>query len=172
MRHDLAKELDLPHRLTLSDEAMIELMRSQPDDQDALGALRNVPRRAASDYGARILTAIERGKAAELVRVEHRRPSDETAEDRMRIDALWSAISLQCLARGISPMLVLSRASLSGWYLDRREGQERPLFENGGWRAKVIGEWFERFVEGKDRLEIVFREGKPAPGSDSVEPTA
>ena len=64
MRHDLAKELDLPHRLTLSDEAMIELMRSQPGDQDALGALRNVPRRAALDYGVRILTAIERGEGS------------------------------------------------------------------------------------------------------------
>ena len=69
-------------------------------------------------------------------------------------------------------MLVLSRASLSGWYLDRREGQERPLFENGGWRAMVIGEWFERFVAGTDRLEIVFREGKPAPGSDLEGPAA
>ena len=163
MRHELAKGLDLPHKLTLSDEAMVELMRAQPDDQEALAALRNVPRRAASEYGVKILEAVKLGKAAELVKVDHRRPSDETAEDRMRIDALWSAISLQCLARGISPTLVLSRAKLSGWYLDRREGNERELFEQDGWRQTVIGEWFERFVRGEDRLEIVFHDGKPSP---------
>lgn len=164
MRHELARELDLPHRITLSDEAMIELMRAQPGDKDALATCRNVPRRAASEHGERILAAIERGKAAEPMHVDHRRPSDETAEDRMRIDALWSALSLQSLARGISPTLVLSRAGLAKWYLDRRDGAGGTLFKDEGWRHQVIGEWFGRFVEGEARLEVVFRDGKPAPG--------
>jgi len=165
MRHDLAKELDLPHRIALSDEALNELMKVQPADMDAMAQCRNVPRRVINEHGERILAAVKRGCASDPLPMEHRRPSEETAEDRMRIDALWSVLSLHCLARGISPMLVLSRADLARWYLDRRDGNERRLFKEKTWRDEVVGKWFEHFLCGQQHLDVEFKDGRPIPGT-------
>ena len=100
MRHEIAKEQDLPHRIALSDEALSELMKAQPENKEALAQCRNVPKRVVGEHGDRILAAVKQGTENDPIRMGHRRPSEETAEDRMRIDALWSVLSLHCLARG------------------------------------------------------------------------
>ncbi|MCH2161845.1 MAG: ribonuclease D [Phycisphaerales bacterium] len=164
MRHGLAEELDLPHRVALPDEALTELMKSQPLDAEALEQCRNISRRVTGEHGERIIEAVKRGKEAEPIRMVHRRPSDETAHDRMRIDALWSALSMHALAQGIAPPLVMSRAELARWYLDRRDGRERPIFEEGSWRSDAIGDWFAGFLAGEDDLKVRWHDGGPAPG--------
>ena len=165
MRHEIAKEQDLPHRIALSDEALSELMKAQPENKEALSQCRNVPKRVVSEYGDRILAAVKQGVEKDPIRMDHRRPSEETAEDKMRIDALWSVLGLHCLARGISPMIVLSRAELARWYLDRRDGEDRSLFKETSWREEVVGKWFRDFLEGKQNLDIEFKDGRPVPGS-------
>lgn len=165
MRHELAKELDLPHRIALSDEALSELMKAQPTDSNSLGECRNVPRRVINEHGERILAAVKEGLDKEPIALEHRRPSEETAKDRMRIDALWSVVSLHCLSQSISPMLVLSRADLARWYLDRRESKTQPLFKDGSWREEVVGKWFDSFLNGEEHLDVEFKDGRPIPGT-------
>lgn len=163
MRHELAKELNLPHRVTMPDEALTELMKAQPTDQESLSNCRNISRRVLQNHSHEIFEAVARGKAAEPINMTHRRPSEETAEDRMRIDALWSGLSLYALARGISPALVLSRSALSQWYLNRRDGKSEELFQSDGWRQEAIGAWFHDFIEGKASLEVGFEDGRPVP---------
>jgi ribonuclease D len=165
MRHELAKELDLPHRIALSDEALSELMKAQPTDSNSLGECRNVPRRVINEHGERILAAVKEGLDKDPIALEHRRPSEETAKDRMRIDALWSVLSLHCLSQSISPMLVLSRADLARWYLDRSESKTQPLFKEGSWREEVVGKWFDSFLNGEEHLDVEFKDGRPVPGS-------
>lgn len=166
MRHGLAKQLDLPHRITLPDEALTELMKVQPIDHEELGECRNVSRRTISDHAAIIIEAVKRGKEAEPFKMSHRRPSDETALDRMRVDAVWSAISMHALSQGISPALVISRAELSRWYLDRKDGDESSLFDAGSWRSDAVGLWLERFLDGRDTLDVAWGDDGPMPGSE------
>ena len=62
-------------------------------------------------------------------------------------------------------MIVLSRAELARWYLDRRDGEDRPLFKETSWREEVVGKWFRDFLEGKQNLDVEFKDGRPVPGS-------
>ena len=109
----------------------------------------------------RILAAVKRGVDGPLQPLENLRSRDENAQERMRIDAIWSALSLRCLADGIAPNLLTSRASLARWYLDGCDGQSpEPLFSANSWRWDAAGEWLEAFLNGKANLDLRWGEGR------------
>ena len=79
----------------------------------------------------------------------------------MRIDAIWSVLTLRCLADGISPALMSSRGELSRWYLAQEAGDDPgPLFPADSWRQDVVGGWLDDFLAGEGRLALGWREGR------------
>lgn len=167
LRHEIAQELDLPHRVAIGDEALSELARAAPQDVEGVQACRHVGRRLSSEQGARIAAAIREALAGPMRPLESTRNRDETAEDRMRIDAIWSALSLRCLADHIAPSILTSRADLASWYLDRSAGRRSgPLFDPDSWRHDAAGRWLEDFLAGHERLELSWREGRLSRSDD------
>lgn len=161
LRHELARELDLPHRVAMSDEGLLELARSQPTDVGGVSNCRNVSKRTATESGERIVACIKAALEGPSRTLTGNKSRDETAEDRMRIDALWSALSLRCLADGIAPTIMTSRSELGRWHLDRVDGRtDQPLFEPGSWRAEAAGQWLESFLAGEGSLELGWSDGR------------
>ena len=161
LRHELAREQDLPHSVTMSDESVAEIARLQPQDSEGLQRCRHLGRRNTSEFADRILAAVKRGVDGPLQPLENLRSRDENAQERMRIDAIWSALSLRCLADGIAPNLLTSRASLARWYLDGCDGKSpEPLFSANSWRWDAAGEWLEAFLNGKANLDLRWGEGR------------
>ncbi len=160
LRHEIAREMDLPHRVAISDDALNDLARSAPTDPDGVIACRNVSRRTGVEHGARIAAAVQAALDGPPRPLSGGKTREETAQDRMRIDALWSILSLRCLADRIAPSLMTSRADLGGWYLDRVAGRTRdPMFPEGSWRAEAAGAWLEAFLRGDTRLELRWQDG-------------
>ncbi|MDE0888361.1 MAG: ribonuclease D [Phycisphaerales bacterium] len=161
LRHELAREQDLPHRVTMSDESVAEIARIQPQDAEGLQRCRHLGRRNTSEFAERIIAAVKQGIDGPLQSLEHLRSRDENAEERMRIDAIWSALSLRCLADGIAPNLLTSRASLARWYLDGCDGKSpEPLFTPDTWRWNAAGSWLEAFLDGKASLDLRWDDGR------------
>ncbi len=161
LRHEMAREQDLPHRVTMSDESVAEIARVQPQDAEGLQRCRHLGRRNTSEFADRIMAAVKRGVDGPAQPVEQLRTRDENAEERMRIDALWSALSLRCLADGIAPNLLTSRASLARWYIDGcDEKSPAPLFLPDSWRWEAAGAWLESFLDGKATLDLRWEEGR------------
>lgn len=160
LRHEIARELDLPHRVAMSDESLNDLARSLPQDAAAVASCRNVGRRLASEQGDRIAATIKDALDGPMRPLTGAKAREETAEDRMRIDALWSALSLRCLADHIAPTIMTSRSELARWYLDRQAGSTTdPLFDPASWRHDAAGAWLEAFLAGDASLELGWQDG-------------
>lgn len=161
LRHEIAEKLDLPHRVVLSDESLVDLVRNLPETDGDLERCRHLSRRTRNDHGEEILACIAKARQAPAQPLEKRVIRDESAEDRMRIDAIWSVLSLRCLADGISPSLMSSRSELSRWYLAREAGDDPgALFSHDSWRYDVAGQWLDAFLAGEDGLDIGWSEGR------------
>ena len=161
LRHEIARELDLPHRVAISDEALSEMARSLPTDEAELAKCRNIGRRNVAEQGPKILAAIQAALEGPARPLPGGKSKDETALDRMRIDALWSVLSLRCLADRIAPSLLTSRSDLAAWYLDREARRtDAPMFVEGTWRHEATGLWLESFLKGGADLRLTWSDGR------------
>jgi ribonuclease D len=159
LRYELAAELDVPLRDVVGDDALVELAKRQPRDTDELVACRQLSRRGANAHGERLLAAIARGLEDAPEPLPLQRSLPESADDRQRIDALWSALSLHCLAQGIAPGLVTTRTELARWYLLRDRGSPEALFAPGSWREAAAGAWLGDFLAGRRPLAVGWQAG-------------
>jgi hypothetical protein len=79
----------------------------------------------------------------------------------MRVDAIWSAMSLRALADHIAPTILTSRSDLAAWYMDRQAGATTdPLFPTDSWRHDAAGAWLEAFLKGEARLDLGWKDGR------------
>jgi ribonuclease D len=161
LRHTIAGELNKPPRAVLPDGAMLEIARRKPESVADLADVRGMPRPIVQSHGERILSTVQLAKS---LPVEHDRiwtPPEESSEDRMRIDALWSVVTMRCIAMGVAPGIILTRAELSRWYLGRKGGAAGPLFPADDWRRDALGDWIERFVAGEGTLSLRWSDSGP-----------
>lgn len=154
LRHAIASEVNKPPRAVLPDGPMLEIARRKPETVADLAEIRGMPRPIVQAHGERIIATVQAAKSLPL---EHDRiwsPPEESSEDRMRIDALWSVVTMRCIAMGVAPGIMLTRAELSRWYLAQRSGSAARLFPEGDWRSGALGDWIERFIAGEGSLNL------------------
>lgn len=160
LRYSIAQVKNLPPRTVLPDSPMLEVARRKVTSIEEMLAIRGFPRQTATDHGDEILRTIE--MARELP-IEHDRiwaSVEEGAEDRTRIDALWSIITMRSISMGIATALILTRGQLSRWYLSRNVSAE-PLFAANTWRHEAIGHWLDGFLDGRETLRLGWKDGGP-----------
>ena len=175
LRYELARRHDLPARVVLPDSAVIELSKRKPTDRSVIGNVSGIPRRIAGEHASDIIDAIASVKGA----VPESEPANPLADDmrvRAESDQLWNALQARCASVGLAANLVATRGVFSRWYLSvaeaRRRGEilgtadgEHALFAATDWRHSAIGQWFDGFVRGEERLELVWSpSGTVAPG--------
>jgi ribonuclease D len=175
LRHELARANDLPTRTVLPDAAVVELAKRKPADRATLGNLSGIPRRIMQMHSDAILDAVARAKNATP---EPDNTSFALDDPRVRAecDALWTAVQVRANSIGLAPNLVATRSSFTRWFgsmVDARkagralspcEGSD-PLFAADDWRMHALGNWLHAFLQGKERLELVWGEqGVVAPG--------
>ena len=154
LRNEIARELDRPHKVVMSDETVFEIVRRSPRSKDDLMDVPQLPRRLRIDFGDRILalTSIAPDLPPHPGLVGGK--SEETASQRMQIDALWSVFSTRCLAMGIAPGMIMSRSKLGGWYRGRLNDPDLPVFDADDWRSEAAGDWLREFVAGRAGVDI------------------
>ena len=85
-------------------------------------------------------------------------------------------MQVRCTSVGLAGNLVVTRSTFTRWfvaYADARRrgtplattGGDAPLFEPGDWRVAALGDWFDGFLGGRERLELEWGpSGATAPG--------
>ena len=157
-RDRIALAEDRPHRVVLSDSALLELVRRRPDNQADLAAIRGLPRPTAERWHQDLIDLLARADELPLSKPRPGSASSESASDQVEVDALWMVICTRLLAMGIAPGVVLSRATLSSWWMDRKSVPDQPLFEPGDWRNQALGDWLADFLSGQQRLSVTWGE--------------
>jgi ribonuclease D len=161
LRDTIARTEDLPHRVVMPDETLAEMVKQRPSTVQQLSALRGFPKRFAQKYGDEIAQAIDEGGKLPPEKLPHGKLTEETGEDRARIDALLAIASARCIAMGLAPGMVLTRGDLSRWWMSRETSAPIPLFDAGDWRIEAFGQWLETFLKGDAIVSISWRDGRP-----------
>ncbi|MSR18150.1 MAG: hypothetical protein EXS00_03110 [Phycisphaerales bacterium] len=161
LRHALARESDAPPRTVIPDVPLLEVARAKPTTNAELAGIRGMPRPVAEQFGARIVATIQAARNLPLDHDNLWSPAAESGEDRMRIDALWSLVTMRCIAQGLAAPIVLTRAQLATWYLDRRKDHSLMLFPESDWRHNAVGRWLGEFVGGGLELAVRWSEQGP-----------
>jgi ribonuclease D len=136
-RTDRARELDLPIRNILSDEAVRDIAIRTPTYLGALAEIKGVPRSVVGRFGHELIDLVDAVEtpAEPFVRRGRRHPLDDLVKDTTQhVREYVRAVSEE---RGIDPIMVCTRTDVERWV--RKGGKtSAPFLE--GWRGTFIGD--------------------------------
>lgn len=148
-RDTIAQLENMPHRSTIPDGALLEMVRSRPDNRADITALRGMPRPIVSRHGDLLIRTIAEhpSEVVEWFSVRKRREDDPAL--RAAIDAMLAESHRIAEANQVAPQLVLTRADLERFVrrtLSAVSAGEPapPLFAEGDWRREAFGDAIER----------------------------
>ena len=164
LRDNVARARDVPPRTFLRDDVLVRLARASVTKVAGLGSIKGLPRPVRERYGNEIIEATLQGIDRDAESPKQARMPEESFADRMRIDSLWSLVSIYCLSRSIDPSLVTKRRNIALFYFaslnGRSEGDAR-LRSNltSGWRRELIGDLLQDLLDGKVTVELQWVDG-------------
>lgn len=156
LREQMAFEHDLPARVMMKDEVLLDLATRGPENDAGLLAIKNMPREEVVSYGDQMIAAIKRGKAVP----PDQRPSlpgpvDDSLEVKRLAEMMFAASQVICLGQSVSPSLVTSQAeilSLARLVAKNQDDKKHPLLH--GWAHACLGEPLVKFIRGNTTLEL------------------
>ena len=157
-RDEAARQANVPPRSLIADEIIMALMKKKPDNLEAMSTMPGMPKHVARHHGQCLLEAIESDFMPELPPPKPRL-ADETVQQRVMIDSLWSIVSSIALASGLAPPLLATRAPFAQWCLDHENQSPLPLPELPGWRGDFLRERLGEFMAGERTLQFSWQDG-------------
>ena len=160
LRDELARRDNLPPRTLIPDGSLSDLARRRIESTDAMGDIRGLPRPTVQRHGAAILSSLKDEGPTDHLPDLPVKLREETAEDRVKIDSIWTALSCWCLSQQIAPSLVSTRSELAEWILSDacRDGADRLW--SRGWKKEFAGEFLERFLSGELAVTMEWKEDR------------
>ncbi|AHE97323.1 ribonuclease D [Thioalkalivibrio paradoxus] len=147
-RENEARNLDRPRRWVLSDDALLTIARTRPQDLQALHAQRGLPKNVDEQRARQLLEAVQKGCAAPKETwpaISRRQPLSEAEE--VVADVCMALLRELAHRQRISPQAIASRKDVVA--LIRRE-DGAALAQ--GWRARVAGAELQRWLDGASAL--------------------
>jgi ribonuclease D len=158
-RERTAAAEDRPVGSVLRDPTLVELAKRGPTSPKELGQIRgaspDVVRRRARD----ILAAVERGQAAEPIRLDDGERLATDSSDGPTIALAEALVRARAHEAGLAYELIAARADLAPVVVAaRRGGREPDVRTLRGWRRELVGAELLELLAGRRRLAI--RDGR------------
>jgi ribonuclease D len=155
-RERTAAAEDRPVGSVLRDPTLVELAKRAPKSPKELGQIRgagpDVVRRRARD----ILAALERGRAAEPIRLDEGDRLATDAADGPTIALAESLVRARAQEAGLAYELIAARADLAPVVVAARRGRPEPAVRTlHGWRRELVGAELLDLLAGRRRLGVV-----------------
>lgn len=129
-----AMAADRPRRWILGDDAVVELARRRPRDDEGLAAVRALPAKTANRHGSALLECLQRAGKREAVALAAQ-PEPPSKAEKSRIKAGMDTLTRRAEAAGIAASAIASRKEIAAMV----DG-ERDVRLLSGWRALVAGD--------------------------------
>ncbi len=154
-----ARAHDVPPRVFLRDEILIDLARTPVKSVEKLARVRGLPRPVEAAHGAQIVQTTLHALDLPVDSLPSPREIEPSPADKFRADALWA--SAQCLAygRGIDPSLLTNRQEIGEFYRLLQGGgdpTDSPLMQ--GWRSEALGEKLSQLLKGESKFTLEWSE--------------
>ena len=148
----------------LSDVALVEVARRQPESLEAITAIRGVRPDVGRRRAGAIIEAIRRGRELEPPPVEESPRSEPDPGDSARIALCESVVRQRVGEAGLAYELVASRADLTEIVVSARSNRAEPDVRTlRGWRRDLVGDELLELLAGR-------RTVRATRGGVSVEP--
>jgi ribonuclease D len=149
-RESTAQAENRPVGSVLSDVALVEVARRQPESLGELTAIRGVRPDVGRKRGAAILETVRQGREGEAPPLEEFDRPDTDPGDAARIALCESVVRQRVLEAGLAYELVASRADLTAIVAAAREDAPEPDVRTlRGWRRDLVGAELLELLEGR-----------------------
>lgn len=166
MRNELARKQDVPPRKLIPDGSLSDLARRRIENVDELNGIKGLPRPTVQRHGFEIMSAIAENEETDRWPDLPVKLREESAEDRVRIDSLWTALSCWCLSNEIAPALVTSRSEIAEWVLSGAVDEGVAGLWPQAWKQESAGSFLSRFLSGDIELSMEWKENRLQQSAD------
>ena len=154
-RERTAEREDKPVGSIVKDPTLVEFAKRQPKDRRALGNIRGVTPDVIRKRADDVLAAIERGRAAEPIRLEAEERLVMEAGDSPVIAMAEAMVRVRAQEAGLAYELIAARADLQPVVISVRRGLEPPPVRTlSGWRRELVGDELLALLRGERALRI------------------
>jgi ribonuclease D len=154
-RERMAEREDRPVGSILRDPSVVELAKRKPADTRALGNIRGVTPDVVRRRGRDIIAAIERGRAADPIKLEAEERLGSDSGDGPVIALAESLVRARALEAGLAYELIAARADLSPVVVSVRRGLDPPAVRTlQGWRRALVGDELLALLRGERSLHV------------------
>jgi len=149
-REQLAQERDLPRNWIFKDDALIDIARLAPQQQDELTGIRSLPPKSADRYGQQIVSLVEEGKQrrADPLPAWKKRARASGQEEALA-DILHAQLRLLSDRHKINSTVLASRKDLIALV---QGDEDVPVLR--GWRFEMAGHELLAMYNGKRTVSV------------------
>ena len=154
-RERTAEAENRPVGSVVRDPTLVELAKRTPASRGDLGQIRGVNPDVVRRRGDAILAAVERGLAAEPIRLEEMERFPTEPQDGPVIALAESLVRGRAQEAGLAYELIAARADLAPIVVAARRGLEEPDVRTlQGWRRELVGAELLELLGGRRRLGV------------------
>jgi ribonuclease D len=154
-RERTAAKEDRPVGSVLRDPTVVELAKRQPAGRRELSQIRGVNPDVVRRRGPDILAAIERGRAAEPIRLDEGERMSTEAVDGPVIALAEALVRSRAQEAGLAYELIAARADLAPIVVAVRRGAPEPDVRTlRGWRRELVGAELLELLAGRRTLGV------------------
>ena len=154
-RERTAERENRPVGAVLRDQTVVELAKRTPGGRKELAQIRGMNTDAVRRRGDDILAAIQRGRAAEPVRLDEGERLGVEPQDGPVIALAEALVRARAQEAGLAYELIAARADLTPIVVAARRGQPEPDVRTlRGWRRALVGAELLELLGGSRRLSV------------------
>ncbi len=149
-REHEAQRRNIPRRRVISDEALVEIARSQPKEVGAIERIRGLHPREAKRSGRALLETIQRGREVDDQRFRNDESRLKLSETETLVSDLISSVLKTVSAEAsISPGTVCNNRDINELIRLWKAGKTGEHLLLRGWRRDLVGQPVLDFLEGR-----------------------
>jgi ribonuclease D len=173
LRDKIAQREDMPHRSTIPDGSLLEIVRSRPATRADIAAIRGMPRPIVARHGDALVKVIEEHPSETVQWFAVRRRRDDSPELRAKVDSMLAEAQHLCETLGIAMALAVTRSDLERFARRRASALERgeqppPLFDADDWRSAAFSDAIEQAADRPPRRPVDAPQSPPGPAPDDA----
>jgi len=154
-RERTAERENRPVGAVLRDPTVIELAKRTPTARKDLAQIRGISPDVVRRRGDDIFAAVQRGKAAEPVRLDDTDRTSTEPQDGPVIALAEALVRGRAQEAGLAYELIAARADLAPIVVSVRRGQDEPDVRTlRGWRRGLVGAELLELLSGRRRLSV------------------
>jgi ribonuclease D len=154
-RERTAEAENRPVGSVVRDPTLVELAKRTPATHGDLAQIRGVNPDVVRRRGDAILAAVERGRAAEPIRLAESERLPTEPQDGPVIALAESLVRGRAQEAGLAYELIAARADLAPIVVAARRGLEEPGVRTlRGWRRELVGDELLELLRGRRRLGV------------------